>query len=70
MKDHNKMEGWNLMTDPQLKALIRTKQMLLNAWAEIYMVSNGDYKGSLINLRKDLQIIEEKVNRLLEGNEE
>jgi hypothetical protein len=44
--------------------------MLLNAWAEIYMVSNGDYKGSLIDLRKGIQAIEEKVNVLLEGNEE
>jgi N-acetylmuramic acid 6-phosphate (MurNAc-6-P) etherase len=58
------------MTDPQLKALIRVKQMLLNAWAEIYMVSNGDYKGSLIDLRKDIQQLEERINRLLEGNEE
>jgi N-acetylmuramic acid 6-phosphate (MurNAc-6-P) etherase len=58
------------MTDPQLKALIRAKQMLLNAWAEIYMVSNGDYKGALIDLRKDLQKVEERINVLLEGNEE
>jgi hypothetical protein len=58
------------MTDPQLKALIRVKQMLLNTWAEIYMVSNGEYKGSLIELRNEIHQLEEKVNKLLEGDEE
>jgi hypothetical protein len=58
------------MTDPQLKALIRVKQMLLNTWAEIYMVSNREYKGSLIELRNEIHQLEEKVNKLLEGDEE